>query len=385
MTTEELKEIKDLLPSIATDAVAAYVKEAGLDKVDQKYVIIPKADADGKDEKEQLKQTMNEKFGTLAKAVWKKDFVKIREIQSELVELKAADPNNMTTTTEGGYLVPDVTSAEIIGLIPTYGQARGLVDVGEFPLGVDNLLIPKEGTGLTVYYPGENAAITASKLTLDILTLACKKATGLAVLTNELNAFGIVSFANYIKKKAAQAFGTDEDSKVFGKVNTVFTGLFYPSNAFGDDETADPDAITYEQLNHMIYSLDQNYFKGASWVMHRTIVEKVRNVKDDNNRPIFNDANSGGLPSLLSYPVNIVENAPSYSSLSAGDPFIFFGNPKYSMLKDKQGMRIELFNEGTVASTSMLENDLTAIRFIRHWMFHPGLVEAYSVLKKAGV
>lgn len=377
LSPELAKEIQEL----ATNAVASYIKDAGLDKIDQKHVVIPSEDA-GKSEKEQLALKMNERFGALAKALVRKDYVTVKVMTDEI---KAADPNNMTTDSAGGYLVPDVTAAEIIRLISTYGQARSIVNVGTFPKSIDNLTIPKESTGVTVYYPGEQGSITSSKPALTYLTLACKKAAALAVMTNELNEFASVDFANYIKYLAAKAFGVDEDSKVFGTVNTVFTGLFYASNSFGKtSEVVSYNAITYEDVMELIYGLDSAKLVGASWLMHRTVMEQIRLIKDGMGRPLFVDANAGGFPVFAGFPVRLAENAPTASAQSAASAVLaILGNFQNSFLKDKSGMRIDVSTEAYVDASSLFQYDLMALRFIRHWTFHPGNVENYGVLAVA--
>lgn len=374
LSPELAKEVQE----IATNAVASYIKDAGLDKIDQKHVIIPGTDA-GISEKEQLALTQKERFGRLAKALVRKDYVTVNAVANEI---KSADPNNMTTNGDGGYLVPDVTAAEILRLISTYGQARSLVNVGNFPKSIDNLTIPKESTGMTVYYPGEQGSITSSKPALTYLTLACKKAAALAVMTNELAEFASVDFANYIQYLAAKAFATDEDSKVFGTGASVFTGLFYASNSFGKtSEVSAYNAITYEDIMELIYGLDPAKLVGANWLMHRTVMEQLRLIKDQQDRPLFVDANAGGLPTFVGYPVRLAENAPSASSQSAASAVLaLLGNFQNSFLKDKSGMRIDLSTEAYVDSSSLFQYDLMALRFIRHWTFHPGNVENYGAL-----
>jgi HK97 family phage major capsid protein len=361
---------EDLVKQVALDAVNAFVKESGMDKIDQKFLVVPEVD-----EKEHLKKTRDEKVAAMLKAIVAKDYVKISQI-------KAADPNNVTTDADGGYLMPDETQAEILQVIPTYAQARQFVNVGRFPLTRDNITIPKESTGMTVYYPGEQGSITSSKLALTYITLAAKKAAGIAVLTNELRDFGAVDFVAYIKNMAARAFGQDEDAKVFGVGNTTFTGLFYGSNAYGKTSSvASATGITYSDLLAVPYGLDQNYITGAQWFMHRTMVEQVRLLKDDIKRPIFVESNASGLPTLLGYPVRMIEAAPTATGAVSGNAVILFGNLNNSMLKDKLDMRVDLSTDAVVDSTSLFQSDLSALRFVRHWTFHPGLVEKYGAVK----
>lgn len=365
---------EDNVKQIALDAVNTFVKESGMDKTDQKYLVIP-----GVDEKEQLKKSQKEKFGELAKAVIAKDIVKIQTIT------KAADPNNMTTDGDGGYLVPDETAAEIIELMPTYGQARSLVDVGTFPRNRDLYNIPKDGTSIGVYYPGEQGSITTTKAAITTIQMQAKKAAGMVVLTDELKEFSIVDFVSYLNRKAAQGFATDEDSKVFGTANTTFTGLFYKTQTFGKEvEVADTSSVTYEKLLEVIYGIDQNYLAGASWILHRTMVEKIRGIKDGDDLPVFVPANTAGLPTLMGFPVRMIENGvPTSSNTTSGQPIIMLGNLKNSYLKDKMGMRIDTSVDANVDSTSLFQADLSAIRYIRHWSFHPGLVEKYGVIQLA--
>lgn len=380
----ELEEdVKQVIQEFVSTAVAGAVKDMGLDKIDQKYLIVPAENANGMTEKEQLKQKKEEALGKMAKALWAKNFA-LAEQQNAII--KTADPNNMTTDADGAYLVPDETDADIIGLIPSYGQARSLVSVGNFPINRDNLVVPKRGDGVTVYYPGEAASITSSKLSLSTVTMVAKKAAAIAVLTDELKDFAIVDFVAYIKERAAEGFGKDEDSKIFGVGNTTFTGLFYPSNSYGDSINADPDAITYDNIMDMLYAVDQKYLQGARFICHRTLVPSLRKIKDDVGNPLFVQPNSAAnVQSLAGYPLTIIEQSTAKDSLVAGDPFLLLGNMKNSMIKDKKGMRIDQSTEAVVDSSSLFQLDLTALRFIRHWSFHSGLVEAYVALKKAGV
>lgn len=376
MDEQTLKQVQELCRSAVSEAI----KEQGLDEIDQKHVIFPE-DFVGASEKEQLELKNKERFGALAKALINKDYLKISEVKTEIQ--KTADPNNVTTDADGGYLMPDSTAAEILRLIPTFGQARNYCDVGIFPRTTDTLNVPKQSTGFTVYYPGEQGSIPSSKLGLTVLQMQAKKAAALAVMTSELNNFAIVDFANYVISRAAEAFGIDEDSKVFGSGATTFTGLFYALNSFGKAATvSNIDSITYDSIMEAVYGVDQNYLNGAAWFGHRTVMEKVRGILDKQDRPLFYDANGATPATLAGFPFRLIENAPT-SSASSGTPVLLLGNLRNSYIKDKKGMRMDVSTEATVDTSSLFQDDLMALRFIKHWSFHPGLVEKYSVIKLA--
>lgn len=359
---------EELVKQIALDAVNTYVKESGMDKTDQKYLVIPDAD-----EKETLKKKKDERFGQLAKAIYNRD----------IVQIKAVVPNNVTIDADGGYLVPDETKAEILELVKTFGQARKYVDVGQFPTNRDILKLPVDASNLSVYYPGENATITSSKGALSVIQMTAKKAAGLVTITDELKDMAIVDFAAYLKNKMAQAFAIDEDSKVFGTTNTVFTGLFYSGNTYGytGSETAVAN-ITYDDLLSVVYGIDPNYTVGAKWFMHRTMIAYLRGLKDSNGMPLLTPANANGLPELLGYEVVSVENGAPAAATAGISTLILFGNLKNSFLKEKSTLAIDTSNAAYVDGTSYFQNDLTGIRFIRHWAFDPGLTSAYGAIVK---
>lgn len=372
------EDFKALMADTAIGAVASYVKDQGLDKIDQRYIIVPEADAQ-KTIKEQLAQTQKERFGNLLKALQNKDYVRAHAENEAII--KASDPNNMTTNAQGGYLVPDVTAAEIMTLIPTLGQARNYVNVGTFPKSIDNWTIPAESTGFTVYYTAEQGKITSTKLALTYITLVAKKVAAIGVLTNELRDFASVDFVNYMNMMAARAFAIDEDTQVFGVGNTNFTGLFYTGNTYGKRvQVANTASVTYADVLATVYGIDQNYLAGASWFMHRTMLEQVRNILDGNERPIFHEANGGTPATLMGFPIRLIERAPASSTTTASTPIMLLGNLQNSLIKDKQGMIITTTSEGTVDDYSMFQYDQTAIKYLRHWSFHPNWLTAYSVI-----
>jgi HK97 family phage major capsid protein len=372
-----IAELKEALQPMGEQIVAAYVKNEGLDKVDQKHMIIPESHI-GLTTKEQLALTKKERFGNLMKALSKKDYIKVN---AEAEAIKASDPNNMTTDGEGGYLVPDSVEAEILTLIPTLGQARQYINVGTFPRSVDNWTIPKESTGYTVYYPGEEGSITSTKLAISYITLVAKKAAAIGIITNELRDFASVSFVDYMNMMAARAFAIDEDTQVFGTGNTYFTGLFYTANTYGKRvQVANTSSVTYADVLAAVYGIDQAYLANAGWYMHRTILEKVRGILDGNDRPIFHEANGGTPATLMGFPIRLIERAPTSAAVTASTPIMLLGDLQKSLIKDKQGMRIDTTSEGTVDAYSMFQYDQTAIRYIRHWSFHPNWLTAYSVI-----
>lgn len=315
------------------------------------------------------------RFHTLLVGMKKKDLEMIT---------KAADPQNVATPADGGYLVPAVTQPRILELIPTFGQARQYMNA--FPMSGNETNIPKELTNPTAYWVTEGNQITDSKATLGVITMTPKKLAALVTLTNEVLLDANVNFGQYIIKKIAQAFGTAEDSQFFAGTGSPMNGVFKSTNTFGGVEetaTGNVNSITYQNFLTCMANVDQNYLMNAKWYLHRSIMPYVWGLTDTSGRLVFAPA-TGDLPAtLLGIPVVWVESAPTAATANAtaGTPFILLGDLNNSFIGDVLGMTVSFATEATVDSTSLFENDLTGIRVIKRVAFSSGLVSKYSVIK----
>jgi HK97 family phage major capsid protein len=125
----------------------------------------------------------------------------------------------------GGYSVPDPMAATIIELVESWGIYRQYSR--NVAMTSDSLDIPKWAAGLTVYYPGEGNAITASDLTFDQVNLLAVKYAQLGIMSTELNEDSIISMTDLITRDMARNFAYSEDN-----------------NGFNGDGTADFGSIT---------------------------------------------------------------------------------------------------------------------------------------------
>ena len=296
---------------------------------------------------------------------------------------KAAAPLNVTTAADGGVVVPTLTEQSIKELALTYGQAYQDFEV--MPMGQNPVVQPKESSSGTVYWVGENETITESKEQLGSDTLTPKKVAALTSISNELLKVPSPSMGAYVTRKMGIRILTAIDNKVYQNGATTITGLFYASNSFGNTvatASTNPNSLTYDNIVDLVYSVDSAKLVGASVRMHRTIAAIVRKLKDEAGSYIWRDGGAGTPPSLLGYPVRLVEAAPN-SSAAAAKPIIVLGNGINSILGDIGGIEYTLFNSGTISGTSLIENDLSGIRAIKQVAFTPGLLTEYTHIRTA--
>ncbi len=301
----------------------------------------------------------------------------------DLIKGKALDPQDETTAADGGYLVPDVTAAEILRLMEEYGQARQYMRT--FPMGkAKTVNIPKKLTGLTVSRVGENAAIPDTKATLGTIQLSASKAGLIVAMSSELDEDSIVDLGAYINELVAEAFGTEEDSQYFNGSGSPFTGIFSGSHTFGNSvSVTSVSAIDYDDLVNCARGIKQSYLRGASWFMHRTVYAVIEGLKDSTGRPLFVNAGDPLRTTLFGFPVVLVESAPDSSTSTSGKPVIALGNLRNSIIGVKRELTVKVLTEATVDGVNLAENDLIGLRVTKRDAFNAGLTSAYSVIKIA--
>ncbi|MCP4165276.1 MAG: phage major capsid protein [Chloroflexi bacterium] len=124
----------------------------------------------------------------------------------------------------GGYSVPDPMAATIIELVESWGVYRQYSR--NVAMTSDTLAIPKWAAGLTVYYPAEGDAITASDLTFDQVNLAAVKYAQLGIMSTELNEDSIISMTDLLTRDMARNFAFSEDNNAFnGDGTATFGGI----------------------------------------------------------------------------------------------------------------------------------------------------------------
>ena len=98
------------------------------------------------------------------------------------------------------------------------------------------------------------------------------------------------------------------------EIGAVYTGVN------GDFAAANPDDALFDCVD----SLKADYLPGARWLMTRAMRNKLRKLRDEDNRSLLQMSLADGVPdTLLGYPVTLAEDMPE---LAAGAVGLLFGN-----------------------------------------------------------
>ncbi len=223
-----------------------------------------------------------------------------------------------STDTAGGFLVPTPLAQAIIDVRDQFGILRQLCEV--VPMSGDALNYPKRSSGVTVYYPAQAAAITASDIVFANVALAVVKRATLTKVANELVADSPFNVADFVAMDAGQAIAAAGDDELINGDGTSTWGaeegildqihadqkttLTSTNTAFSDIVLAD--------FNTVIGDLPSKYFQHMpSWLMRRgtysTVCQKLMYAAGGNTTETI--AGSTG-PSFMGYPVNFTDYLP---------------------------------------------------------------------------
>ena len=255
----------------------------------------------------------------------------------------------------GGFLVPDEFSNAIIDLRETFGVARQEARV--MPMARDTLIVPRRTSGVTAYFTGEGATITASQMAWDNVQLVAKKLAAYVLFSSELADDAVISLADTLAGEIAYAFAEKEDDclingtgaggATYAGIRGIRTSIIDGTHTAGAIDAATNNdtyaEFTAADLTKIMAALPQYaYGLGASW---------YTSVAGWNGTFQRLMAASGGTSmdmiagkarmSYLGYPVVISQKMPTTSGDLSDVAAILFGSMRAAvMIGDRRSIEI---------------------------------------------
>lgn len=318
MTMEQFAEF-------GTELVKNIVNQLGMDKIDRKHLAVP-----GMTDLDVDKMNGKQKMAALVRAAIGRDDVKAKALSEG-------------TDSAGGYLVPTEFKAEVVKGLEKPGMIRSLVRV--FPVGSDVGEMPTVAGNVTVQWGTENTAITASDPTFGTLTWNINRLDGLNKSSRELFADSAINLGDLLVLLFTEAFAREERNVfITGNGSGKPTGL---QNASGLTAYAQAGAsLVGDDIVDMYHSLPSQYRMNAVWFMHDDVKALVSKLKDDQNRYLLTDLSQGEPPRLKGRPVIENEYIPTNLGGGGDESLIFFGDPMWYYLFDREMMGVETTTEG---------------------------------------
>ena len=242
----------------------------------------------------------------------------------------------------GSTMIDDALASEIYDALAMYGSWNTLAvrNLGtkttKFPVKtarpIANFVLTEGGT----IADDTNKAGTSVSLEVELIAVLLNVSMQLLedsefdVASDVLRDF-VEAYAYRLDYAAFVADGTSTGTAA--KLHGGQTGLF----EFGTAVTADTgdttiEGLEFEDVTKCLYSNDLAGImaRRLQWWMSPTNLVRMMSIKDDNGRPIFLTATEapapGALGSILGYPVNLVNVAPTANT--AGSKVAAFGDPE---------------------------------------------------------
>jgi len=140
------------------------------------------------------------------------------------------------------------------------------------------------------------------------------------------------------------------------------------------------DDVTFDDMKNLIAKLDtQSKRNGAKFIMHTTILDIFKGIKDDNGRYIWQEPAGAEPGTIMGYGYILSDAMPDSTDSAVSTAFIAFGNPKHILHGDRVGMEFKLFDQ----TLDALVYDRLFLRARLRQAFVTGIPAAFAVMKTA--
>ncbi len=246
---------------------------------------------------------------------------------------------------EGGFTVPTPLASELINLIEEYGVARNVCR--RIVMGAPTWTVPKLAGHATVFYPNEAEAITASDLSFAQVSLTAQKMAGLVKMSTEISEDSLISMTDTIVRDLAWSFAKAEDEALFsGNANLYATGI-EGDTGIADHDVTDVASLALTDLTAAVVAAGQERGLNHQWYMSPTLwngqVRDILNAAGGNSQA---DLVGGVRPTLLGYPVNLVNAMKGAGASTSDDLLCVFGDLGVShYFGDRRNLNFRVLNE----------------------------------------
>jgi HK97 family phage major capsid protein len=256
------------------------------------------------------------------------------------------------SSTDGGYLVPDETEAQIGRLLGEASPIRKAASVRQVSAAIYKK--PFAITGASTGWVAEAASRPQTAApTLSELQFPAMELYAMPAATQTLLDDSVVNIDQWIAEEVQAAFAEQEtEAFVNGAgVSTPRGFLDYPKVAdsgwsWGNigyaatgAEGAFADADASDALIDLVYSVKSGYRQNASWVMNRKTQSEIRKLKDAAGDYLWQPAASAGSQAtLMNFPIIEAEAMPDIAPASFA---VAFGDVRRGyLIVDRLGIRI---------------------------------------------
>ena len=306
-----------------------------------------------------------------------KDYTKNfwRVMRSKSVPHEVMNALQVGTETEGGYLVPDEYERTLVQALEEQNIFRQLAHVIHTSSG--DRKIPVVASKGTAQWIDEEAQYPESDDSFGQVSIGAYKLATMIKISEELLNDSVFDMPSYIATEFARRIGAAEEEAFFtGNGTGRPLGILAETGGAQVGVTgAKADAVTFDEVMDLFYSLRSPYRRNAVFIMNDATVKALRKLKNGNGDYIWQ-------PSVTAATPDTILNRPVYTSgfmptLATGNKTILFGDLGYYWVADREGRSFKRLNElyAPTGQVGFLASQRVDGKLILH--------EAVKVLKQA--
>lgn len=248
---------------------------------------------------------------------------------------------NMTYGANGA-VIPDTIMNKVIDRVveisPLFAAATKYAVKGD-------ITIPKidRSTGdIAVAFSAEFSTLTANGFKFGSITLSGHLAAALVLISKQLINNSQIDVVSIVIQKLAEKIAVFvENFLLNGDSNISNSGIAGSIDSNNIVSVANVAAVTSDTLVDVQDVIPDAYQSGAFWIMHTSMRNKIRKLKDgQGNYLLIPDFQKGSGYTLLGKPVFVTDNLPTATSAQSGDIIAYYGD--FSGLAVKTGEQAEI-------------------------------------------
>lgn len=264
----------------------------------------------------------------------------------EIIELR----NTMSTTTdaEGGYTVASEVASRVVEAMKAFGGMREVATIQPTSKGNPLSWPTTDGTAEEGEIIAENASATDLDIAFGTLAIgAYKYSSKVVTVPFELMQDSEIDVEALVRGRIDSRL-----ARIENKHFTVGTGSGQPrgvvtaSTAGKVGASGQTITVLYDDLVDLIHSVDPVYRSAGRFMLHDTMLQTLRKLKDGDGRPHFwasTDNLAEALPmSLMGYPIKINQDMPTPA---ANAKSILFGDFSKYLIRDVMSVTLFRFTD----------------------------------------
>lgn len=298
-----------------------------------------------------------------------------------------------TSPTDGGFLVPEQFSQDVIELLRPQSVVRSLVgQTIQMPVGTIN--IPKITEGSMAYYQGENTNATKSALKTGQMKLSWKKLISLVPVSNDLVRYSSPGADGIVRNDMIRGMAQRENQAFLRDPGTDATpkGLRYqidPANLLDvSNPTTSLQTVATDLGRCILQLINANVpVTRGGWLFAPRVWNYLRMLQTTTGAFIYQEEMNNGL--LLGYPYKWSTQIPTNLSDHGrtAETEIYFADFDDVVIGEAMNLRVEASQEASYMDggtlVSAFSQDQTVVRAITEHDF--GVRRPVSVMVMNGV